>query len=205
MTTGATVTDINDRADLRRAELVETTLRTLATVGYARTSVREIAQQSSYSHGVLHYYFKDKDELILAAVRLFRDRCSRRYEGLLREAGTAEELAAGLADTLVGDLAEGTREHRLWYDLRSQAMFRPELRADVLEIDDLLADLAWRLATRYAELCDRPVAVARPVVYATLDGIVHKALLDHLAGVPDALTRLRTVAPEVLDLFLSRA
>lgn len=194
-----------DKFGERRRELADAAIQTLSELGYARTSLREIAANSAYSHGVLHYYFKDKDELILAAVRLFRDRCARRYEGLLSQGGTAEELAAGLAARLVGDLAEGIRDHRLWYDLKSQAMFRPELQADVLEIDDLLADLAWRLATRYAELRDCPVTVPRPVVYATLDGIVHKALLDHLAGVPDALPRLRRVAREVLDLFLSRA
>src|ERR1700750_1707183 len=49
----------------RRAELAEAALQTLSELGYARTSVREIAQNSAFTHGVLHYYFRDKVDLIL--------------------------------------------------------------------------------------------------------------------------------------------
>jgi TetR/AcrR family transcriptional repressor of bet genes len=197
--------DMGARVELRRAELAETTLRTLARLGYSRTSVREIAQQSPFSHGVLHYYFKDKDELIVAAVRLFKERSSRRYDAVIAESQTADELAHGFAAKLVEGLAEDALEHRLWYDLRSQAMYDPVFRADVLEMDELLADMTWRVVGRYAELCGREVTVSRPVVYAALDGIFQKALLDHLAGVPDAVADLRKVAAGALDLFLAPA
>jgi AcrR family transcriptional regulator len=58
----------------RRAELAEAALQTLSELGYARTSVREIAQNSAFSHGVLHYYFNDKVDLILCSVRLYTAR-----------------------------------------------------------------------------------------------------------------------------------
>ena len=61
---------IDERADQRRTQLAESALRTLSELGYARTSVRDIAQNSEFSHGVLHYYFKDKAELIVYSVRL---------------------------------------------------------------------------------------------------------------------------------------
>lgn len=197
--------ELGDRGELRRAELAETTLRTLAELGYARTSVREIAQHSPFSHGVLHYYFKDKDELIVAAVRLFKERSSRRYDALIAESQTADELAHGFASKLVDCLVEDALEHRLWYDLRSQAMYDPCFRADVLEMDELLADMTWRLVGRYAELRGRVVGTSREIVYAALDGIFQKVLLDHLAGVPDAVADLRKVTPGALDLFLAPA
>ena len=49
-----------DKYEERRAELAAATLQTLSELGYARTSLREIAHNSSFSHGVLHYYFRDK-------------------------------------------------------------------------------------------------------------------------------------------------
>jgi hypothetical protein len=54
-----------DKFGERRAELAEAALVTLSELGYARTSLREIAQNSVFSHGVLHYYFNDKIDLIL--------------------------------------------------------------------------------------------------------------------------------------------
>ncbi len=40
-----------DKFQAKRRELATATLHTLAELGYARTSLREIAQNSEYSHG----------------------------------------------------------------------------------------------------------------------------------------------------------
>ena len=42
----------------------QSALLTLGQFGYARTSLRDIAANSEFSHGVVHYYFADKTELI---------------------------------------------------------------------------------------------------------------------------------------------
>lgn len=70
--------------------------------------------------------------------------------------------------------------HRLWYDLRNQAMFDPELREDVSAIDNGLCDMIDRVLTRYAELSDAVPRYDRNVTYSMLDGIFLAALLEHL-------------------------
>ena len=69
-----------DKFAERRAQLAASALQTLAELGYARTSLREIAQNSEFSHGVLHYYFGDKIELITYCVREYKARCVTRYD-----------------------------------------------------------------------------------------------------------------------------
>lgn len=54
-----------DKFAERRAQLAASALQTLSELGYARTSLRDIAQNSEFSHGVLHYYFSDKVDLII--------------------------------------------------------------------------------------------------------------------------------------------
>src|SRR5580698_7702400 len=61
-----------DKYDQRRNELAESALRTLGERGYTRTSLREIATNSEFSHGVVHYYFADKLELIVYCVRYYK-------------------------------------------------------------------------------------------------------------------------------------
>ena len=65
-----------DKFAERRAVLGEAALQTLGELGYAKTSLREIAQNSAFSHGVLHYYFQDKVDLILCSVRQYKLRLS---------------------------------------------------------------------------------------------------------------------------------
>ncbi len=64
-----------DKFAERRDQLAAAALQTLAELGYANTSLRDIAQNSDFSHGVLHYYFADKFELITYCVRQYKAEC----------------------------------------------------------------------------------------------------------------------------------
>jgi TetR/AcrR family transcriptional repressor of bet genes len=180
--------------DERRDALAESALVTLGERGYAHTSLRDIAANSPFSHGVVHYYFRDKTELITYCVRYYKARCVHRYDGIVQDARTPEELAAGFADKLVATVVEEAPMHRLWYDLRTQAMFDPALREAVLAIDDTLEEMIWRVLTRYAALGGHTLKVGRDSAYAMLDGIFERALLRHLSGDENALDRLHETA-----------
>ncbi|NNC24868.1 TetR family transcriptional regulator, partial [Salinisphaera sp. USBA-960] len=87
----------------------------------ARTSLREIAQNSEYSHGVLHYYFTDKLDLIGCSVREYKTRCATRYDDVVAQSRDVDELVAGFLQRLGETLRNDASVHSLWYDLRSQA------------------------------------------------------------------------------------
>jgi AcrR family transcriptional regulator len=127
-----------DKFNERRIELAEAALLTLADLGYARTSLREIAQNSEFSHGVLHYYFADKVDLITCCVRLYKSRCVTRYDGVIAAAADYPSLLEGFLAALAATMREEAHLHRLWYDLRSQALFEAAFRADVAEIETSL-------------------------------------------------------------------
>lgn len=176
-----------DKYDERRIQLAESALATLGELGYARTSLREIAQNSPFSHGVVHYYFKDKTALILYCVRHYKQQCVTRYDEVVRTAGTAEELRVGFADKLVETLCAEAAMHRLWYDLRGQALFDPALRPDVSAIDEGLRDMIDRVLVRYADLASGSLRHDATTNYALLDGVFQAALLSHLVETDDSL------------------
>ena len=180
------------RSDIRRDQLAESTLRTLSQLGYARTSLRDIADNSDFSHGVLHYYFRDKDELIMHGVRRYKERCVTRYDGILATAVDAAGLRSALAHKLAWTAVDDGPLHRLWYDLRVQAMFVPALREDVTAIDDALEHMIWRLVERFAELDGRRPVLDRRTAYALFDGLFERTVLDAAAG--DELAPARLVA-----------
>lgn len=187
-----------DKFEERRRELADAALVTLSELGYARTSLREIAQNSAFSHGVLHYYFRDKVDLITYCVRRYKAACVLRYDRIVATADTPDELAAGFADGLVATLVEDARMHRLWYDLRSQALFEESFRPDVLDIDATLERMVGRIVSRYGELRGTPVPTPSAMTYALFDGLFQQALLQQFAGSSTASTDLHD---RVLDLF----
>jgi TetR/AcrR family transcriptional repressor of bet genes len=179
-----------DKHAERRVQLAESALRTLGDLGYARSSLREIANNSDFSHGVVHYYFHDKLELIIYCVRHYKATCVTRYDGVVAESTTAPQLLDAFAAKLVETIVDEAPMHRLWYDLRAQSMFEDGLRDAVTAIDRTLEEMIWRVITRYAVLAGLEPAMAPHVTYGVLDGIFQQALLGYLCDRPGVLDEL---------------
>jgi AcrR family transcriptional regulator len=188
-----------DKFAERRAQLADAALQTLAELGYARTSLREIAQNSQFSHGVLHYYFSDKQDLLTHCVRQYEAACVTRYDEIVATASSAEELKGEFSTAMAQTLRTDAPMHRLWYDLRNQSLFEESFRADVLEIDQRREEMIWRVVGRYAEFAGITVAVSPGAAYAVLDGLFQRALLHQLAGNAAAADDLAANVSRVLD------
>lgn len=170
-----------DKFEARRSELALATLATLAELGYARTSLREIAQNSEYSHGVLHYYFSSKLDLIAHAVRQYEEICVTRYDDVVAAAESADHLRRSFIDTFFETLVADAAIHRLWYDLRNQSLFDASFRADVLDIESRREEMIWRVVARYCELVGAEPILTPATAYITVDGIFQRALLHRIA------------------------
>lgn len=190
-----------DKVTARRDELAAAALRTLAERGYANTSLREIAQNSEYSHGVLHYYFADKTELIRYCVRLYKQRCVRRYDRVGEDAQRPQDVLDQFVVALLESLHEDASEQRLWYDMRAQSLFEPQFRADVDAIDGELRDMVWRILIRYSDVSGLDIGLDADTAYALFDGVFTRAVYDHLAGDAGAAavldTRIRNLIPRL--------
>ena len=187
-----------DKFAERRAELARAALQALGELGYARTSLREIAQNSRFSYGVLHYYFVDKLELILYCVKEYKALCVKRFDEMVFDAESADSLANIFALGLAQTAREDAVMHRLWYDVRSQSMFESSLHTDVLEIGASLQEMIWRILTEYAELSGSQPSVGPETAYALIDGLFQHALFNHLAGSDTALANLAKEVEQVL-------
>ncbi|MGS0893349.1 TetR/AcrR family transcriptional regulator [Burkholderia stagnalis] len=190
-----------DKYEARRVELAEAALQTLAELGYAKTSLREIAQKSDYTHAVLHYYFEDKLDLIRCSIRHFKAHCATRYDVVTAAARSRDELMSGFLDKLAETIRDEPQMHCLWYDLRAQALFEDAFRDVVNEIDKSLEEMVWRVVTRYAELGGTQPSITPGAAYALLDGLFQKHLLLHVSNDPDAIPHLldevRTLLPKL--------
>ena len=191
----------DEKFNARRIELADAALETLGELGFARTSLREIAQNSAFTHGVFHYYFSNKLDLICCCVRHYKAKCVTRYDEVVATAQSRDQLTEGFLAKLTETLRTEARMHRLWYDLRSQAMFEAAFRKDVLEIDKSLEAMIWRIASRYAELGGTRPASSPAALYALFDGLFQSALLKHLAddekAIPELLVEVRRLLPTI--------
>lgn len=188
----------SEKFDLRRRALADAALEAIADGGYARTGLREIAARAELTHGILHYYFDDKDDLIAQAVWQYKSACARRYDPIIETAVTADEFVERLTAEMAKTLRDEADMHRLWYDLRNQSLFDSGFRETIVAIDILLTDMVWMIITRFAELAGLEVRVSRDEAYALFDGVFLNALIAFVRGDLDAPDVLRGRAGRLL-------
>jgi TetR/AcrR family transcriptional repressor of bet genes len=192
-----------DKHDARRRALADSALRTLGELGYAKSSLREIANNSSFTHGVVHYYFGDKLELIVYCVKQYKAICVARYDAVVADSTSPEDLLVAFADKLCETIVDEAPMHRLWYDLRSQSMFEESLREAVSQIDRTLEAMVWQIVTRYADLSGTELSLTSHAVYGMLDGVFQQAVLSYLSGhEQETLDALRAEVYDLMPLML---
>ncbi|HEU5377634.1 MAG TPA: TetR/AcrR family transcriptional regulator [Ktedonobacteraceae bacterium] len=99
-----------------REHIIQAAYRVLTEQGYDATTIKAIAREAEVAPGLLHYYFANKDELL---VEVLRD-ISRRYTESMREVMAslpADQLGkAGFNDALQRTLRT-PEAYRLRYEL----------------------------------------------------------------------------------------
>ncbi len=155
------------KRDEKRQQIAASAVEALTQLGYANTSMRDIASLSDMSLGMLTYYFGEKSDLIIYCVTLYKSDFVRANEAAISVSGDRDTVldtfATGIAHTIKTDAAS----HRLWYDIRAQAMFDETFRPTVNEIEISLIEMIGLLRDR--------LGLAHPADvdtdYAALDGL----------------------------------
>ncbi len=162
---------------LKKEQLAESAVNALKQLGYARTSLRDIAELSGMSVGTLHYYFEDKVELIGFCVQRYKTAFIKEMEANLYVDAEGAQLVRVIGAGLAQSIRREAETHRLWYDIRAQAMFDPAFRDVVGEIEAALIAL---VAQTYRRL-NLPQEDALPA-YLMLDAGFRFFLQRHLSG-----------------------
>jgi AcrR family transcriptional regulator len=166
----------SQRRQEKKDAIALSAIEALKSLGYANTTLRDIAAGSDLSLGMLHYYFDDKTQLVTHCVAIYKSRFIAEIDAAITAADSTaafiDAFANGLADAIVDDWAH----HRLWYDIRTQAMFDDSFRTVV---DDIEAELIAVLA-RAAQRFDRAPDVT--IGYAALDGVFRHFTHQYATG-----------------------
>ncbi|MFF6787714.1 TetR/AcrR family transcriptional regulator [Streptomyces filamentosus] len=83
-----------ERASQKRQRLTEAAARVLHEQGVERTTLADIAREADVPVGNVYYYFKTKDELVLAALSAHRSYLDELTGRLAESAGPRERLKA---------------------------------------------------------------------------------------------------------------
>ena len=97
--------------------ILRAALTLLAKKGYENTTINDIADVASVSRGLLHYYFKDKEDLVSKALTFGFGSMWEASIGSLARTTTAEGLADGMIDVLKKNMQQNPDFSALLFEM----------------------------------------------------------------------------------------
>ena len=115
----------------RREEIVAALLAVVAENGYEKATIQAIAQQAGLAPGLIHYHFKNKEEILLHLVKSLAELSRARY---LECAGTAATPQQKLKAYIDARLAKGKGANpdavAAWVIIGAEAVRQPSRRKE---------------------------------------------------------------------------
>ncbi len=107
---------------MRRRQLIEVTIDSLAEVGFTGTTLAQIAARADVSPGLVAHYFGDKDGLLVAAFRSLARRVGDHVRARLRRAHTPRGRIQAVIDANLAPEEFERRSGTAWLQFWGQAL-----------------------------------------------------------------------------------
>jgi betaine-aldehyde dehydrogenase len=113
---------------MRRRQLVEVTIDSLAEVGFVGTTLAQIAARADVSPGLVAHYFDDKDGLLEAAFRALARRVGTQVRARLRWVGTPRGRIQAIIDANLAPEEFDQRTGSAWLAFWGQVLHAERLK-----------------------------------------------------------------------------
>ena len=136
--------------DVRRHQLIEATIDSLAKRGYAETTMADVADGAGLSRGIVNFHFESKEKLLVATLQYMSDEYAAHWRASFDEAGDvpADRLRALVTADFDRSICT-RRKLAAWCAFWGEAKSRPTYQALCGSRDEiyqqLVADLCREL------------------------------------------------------------
>ena len=186
----------------RKQEIVEALLQVMANVGYEKASIQSIAKQAGLAPGLIHYHFKTKQDILIAAIHWIATSAEQRLQAMLNDARDPwEKLKAFVNARLATGETQMPQIVAAWIVVASESIKHDEVRTIYQNLIksqlDILSALIVDVWTSKIEI-DFEVAHLSAIIVSAIEGAFQLSVTA-----PDAMPK-DYAAESVIKLIESR-
>lgn len=167
--------------EIRRKQIVETTIETIASRGFAHTTLNDIAREAGVSTGVITYHFKNKDDLIEQSIKkLFEAPNAYVIERVEGKETCRDKLRAYIQANIDFMTEHRSQSVALIYSFGSISSEQERHRIMARQHRKIRRFLAKILRTGQdaGEFCEFDCEAVAQIVFSALEGIMLQWVLD---------------------------
>ena len=173
-----------------REKILQAAFAVLSRQGYENTSIKEIAEEAGVAQGLIHYYFKSKQQLVLAVLA---EVCREMEFGTEQGAAGAQAAYQKFKTMLKGKQAT----HALYIQLIAMGLHDRELGGGVLDFvrqDRAHIEQIARQVLAEREQDPTPAKAIAAVIEAAVLGIMVQNLIDPDFNADEAVDALNAMS-----------
>lgn len=160
--------------EARRAQLIESTIETIAARGFSRTTLTEVARTAGLSHGLVLFHFETKEKLLAETLAFLAEEYRQNWSDALAAAGSdpVQQLNA-LIEADFHPVICAPARLAAWCAFWGEAQSRPLYQQHCGAKDDEYSRVLEGICARLAEIgfYDRdPKHIAR-IIRVTIEGV----------------------------------
>ena len=168
--------DHRDAEDIRRRQLIQATIESIADVGFAACTLSDIAKRAGVSPGLFAHYFGDKDGLLEATLRSMAARLGRAAAARLRAARLPRERIQAIIDVNLASEEFDRRTSSVWLAFWGQVIHSARFkRVQNIYQRRMLSNLRHALKQIAPRTEAEPIAIG---ISAMIDGLWLRATLS---------------------------
>lgn len=93
-----------DVSEERRTQIIEAALRVFTRMGYQQARMDDIVEESGLSKGALYWYFRNKEDIVIASLNYLLENELQELYKLAQEPGSAESLLRKAIEFIIRDM-----------------------------------------------------------------------------------------------------
>lgn len=123
--------------EIRRKQLIDATMRAIGRYGYASLTLTHVAGEAGLSPGIVNFYFKSKDQLLIATLENIAEEYNGLWQGAIAKGKVSP--AAGLEAIIDADFHAAIcnpEKVSVWYAFWAEARNKSAYQTLVMGLED---------------------------------------------------------------------
>ena len=183
-------------AHKRREQILWALYECLAENGHEKVTINTIAAQAKLSPGIIHYYFKNKDEIVSVLAEAIIEKYGDIFDLRLSEAGLNEQPIDILIDFLVDIILDHPLNHA-FYNMVQMSFEREQLQTVMQTMLDSYRNKLSEAIIKSGANRDNPLLGA--ALLAVTEGTTLQVLMDPRAFKRDDVRQIISAAVQNLS------
>lgn len=181
-----------------KKRLIDAAYKVFVKKGYFNASIKDIAQEADITSGLVHYYFKNKEELLLSVQDEVQKQYQQQYEG---QSGGSVSPEAALLE--IKSRVENNPDWYRWrYEIYSLGLKKSENGHLEQQVASILKSGRDSLSTSLQHLVSdsHQASALAGILLACFDGLALQKMVDDELDIDQSYR----ILIELLELYLSK-